>query len=612
MPLIATHPLETDLCVIGGGLAGVCAAIAAARNGIRVVLVQDRSVLGGNASSEIKMHVVGADCHGHRPGARETGLLEELRLEDAFRNPGRCYPMWDVLLYEKVRNEENITLLLDADCTGCVCEPDADGRPRIRSVRVTRNVTEEEFIVSARHFADCSGDGRLGAEAGAEYMAGRESQADFGETLALPEADGQTLGNSILFTARAHGSPQPFTAPAWVRRFKRQEFKFRPIRGYEYGYWWSEWGGDCHTIKDFDKIRHELLRVVLGIWDYIKNSGDHPDAANYALEWFGALPGKRESRRFYGPHVLVQDDIMLGRTFDDQVAYGGWWLDLHPPTGIDAAEEQPCVQHHIPHLFGIPLRALYSRNVANLFFAGRNVSATHVAFASTRVMGTTAVMGQAVGTASARLLRRGGGEIAIEKAATPEALREIQQDLLRDDAFLLGVTNEDDADLARRAVCRASEESENRPAHRVVAGQVRDVPPGWGPWATDAGGEHNGWTARKLPAWVELEFPAPTPVQEIHLTFDSGLQRELILTPSDTITRKVVRGAQPELVRDYDVLLDGERIITVRGNHLRKRVHRLVNPVEVRRLRLEVHATHGAPGARVFEVRAYGMATGER
>ena len=606
--MITSTSIDTDLCVVGGGLAGVCAALAAARNGIRVVLVQDRSVLGGNASSEIKMHVVGADCHGSRPGARETGLLEELRLEDAFRNPGRCYPMWDVLLYEKVKQEENITLLLDSDCAGCECETDAAGRPRICSVRVVRNVTEEEFVVTARHFADCSGDGRLGAEAGAEYMAGRESQADYGESLAMPEADGQTLGNSILFTARDLGSPQTFIAPSWVRRFKKSEFKFRPVRGYEYGYWWSEWGGHLHTIKDYDTIRHELLRVVLGIWDYIKNSGDHPDAANYALEWFGAIPGKRESRRFYGPHVLVQDDIMGGRTFDDQVAYGGWWLDLHPPTGIDAVEERPCIQHHIPHLFGIPLRALYSRTVANLFFAGRNVSATHVAFASTRVMGTTAVMGQAVGTASARLLRAGGGGRSIQETATPAAVRDIQQTLLRDDAFLLGVTNEDARDLARRATCRASEANEDGAAGRVVAGQTRDVATAWGPWAENAGGESNGWTATQLPAWIELEWPTAAPVQEIHLTFDSGLQRELLLTPSDALTSKVVRGPQPELVRDYDVLLDDERVISVRGNYLRKRVHRLVAPIAVNRLRLEVLATHGAPAARVFEVRAYGKA----
>src|SRR5688500_19865419 len=135
--------LETDFCIIGGGLAGVCAALAAARNGTRVVLVQDRSVLGGNASSEIKMHAVGADCHGKKLGARESGLIEELLLEDAVRNPHRCYSQWDLLLYEKVRLEPNITLLLDTDVIGADVATRPDGQRTIRSVRAVRQPTEE-------------------------------------------------------------------------------------------------------------------------------------------------------------------------------------------------------------------------------------------------------------------------------------------------------------------------------------------------------------------------------------------------------------------------------------------------------------------------------------
>lgn len=596
-------PLETDLCVIGGGLAGVCAAIAAARNGASVVLVQDRSVLGGNASSEIKMHIVGADCHGKRPGARETGLIEELRLEDAYRNPQRCYSLWDALLYEKVKEEPKITLLLDSYCDGCTTET-IDGDIRIVAAHVTRNITEERFAIKARYFADCSGDGRLGAEAGADFFMGREAQSDYNETLALPERDHQTLGNSILFTARDHGAPQSFIAPSWARKFEKHEFKFRPVHGYEYGYWWAEWGGQFDTIKDIDTIRHELLRIVFGIWDYIKNSGEHPAAANYALDWFGAIPGKRESRRFLGPHVLVQDDIMSGRLFDDQVAYGGWWLDLHPPEGIDAIEEKPCIQIHIPHLYGIPLRALYSRNVANLFFAGRNISATHVAFASTRVMGTCAVMGQAIGTAAARLLGQAGW--AIGEAATPDVINQIQQDLLRDDAFLPGIARNDSADLARCAVAQASSECDAKPASNVTGAVARDIRPEWGPsagWVGDC--LLNGWESKALPAWIELDLGRSASVREIHLTFDSGLQRELTLSPSDRVTSETIRAAQPEIVRDYSLFLDETCVLSVRGNYLRKRVHRLPNAIEARRLRVEILATNGSETASVFEIRAY-------
>jgi hypothetical protein len=597
-----THrELHTDFLVVGGGLAGVCAALAAARNGRRVVLVQDRSVLGGNASSEIRMHTVGADIHGRRPGARESGLIEELRLEDAARNPHRSYSQWDLLLYEKVLAEPNLTLLLDTDCTGCAVETLPNGLRRIVSVEAVRQSTEDTFTIHADVFADCSGDGRLGVEAGADFTVGREAKSDYGESLALEVADQQTLGSSILFTARRHATPQPFRAPSWIRRFQKHEFKFRPIEGYEYGYWWAEWGGQLDTLKDNPTIRHELLRIALGLWDYVKNSGDHPDSANWALDWVGALPGKRESRRFLGPHMLTQDDLTGGRIFPDTVAYGGWPLDLHPPSGVDAVDEWPCRHTHLAHLYGIPLRALHSRNVSNLFFAGRNISATHVAFASTRVMATCAVMGQAIGTAAALVAPLGVRAIA-EHFDAAEIAR-LQQRLLRDDAFLPGLRNEDPSDLARAATVTASSETPRGAAAQVADGFTREFFSPLGPWAD---GDTHRWESTALPAWIELAWASPQTIDEIHLTFDSGFERELTLSASDSTTSKVIRGPQPELVRNYELLLDGRVIAATTDNHLRKCVHRLASPATAQRLRLAVKSTHGAPAARVFEIRAYG------
>jgi hypothetical protein len=596
------HELHTDFVVVGGGLAGACAALAAARNGAKVVLLQDRSVLGGNASSEIRMHTVGADIHGRRPGARESGLIEELRLEDAARNPHRSYSQWDLLLYEKVTAEPNITLLLDTDCTGCTVAPAAtDGLRRITAVEAVRHSTEDQFTIHAPVFADCSGDGRLGAEAGADAVVGREAKTDYGEELALDVADRQTLGSSILFTARRHDTPQPYRAPAWVRRFQKHEFKLRPIEGFEYGYWWAEWGGQLDTIKDNAAIRHELLRIALGLWDYVKNSGDHPGSANWALDWVGAIPGKRESRRFLGPHVLTQQDLTAGRVYPDTVAYGGWPLDLHPPSGIDAIDEAPCRHIHLNHLYAIPLRALHSRNVANLFFAGRNMSATHVAFASTRVMATCAVMGQAVGTAAA--LAASGGAHSLASHFTPAELARLQQRLLRDDAFLPGLRNEDPFDLARTATVTASSETLRGPARQVTDGVTRELFPALGPWAD---GATHRWESTGLSAWIELSWAVPQSLGEIHLTFDSGFERELTLSASDSTTRKTIRGPQPELVRDYELSLDDRPVVVVTENCLRKRIHRLATPVTARRLRLLVQATHGASHARVFEIRAYG------
>ncbi len=589
-----THFIETDFLVAGGGLSGVCAALAAARNGARVVLVQDRSVLGGNASSEVKMHVVGADCHGHKPGARESGIMEELRLEDAARNPAGVYSQWDLLLYEKVMLEPNIRLLLDTDVVGVEMAGD-----RIVSARALRLSTEDEFVIRARFFADCTGDGRLGAEAGADYHVGRESKADYGEPLAQEKADRQTLGSSILLTGRRHETPQPFVRPSWVRRFQKSDFRLRPIKSFEYGSWWFEWGGQLDTLKDNAEIRHELLRITLGVWDYIKNSGEFPEAANWGLEWVGSIPAKRESRRFHGPHRLTEHDVLRPRGFADTVAYGGWFVDTHPPLGVDAPEEPPCVQHHFDHLFPIPLRCYHSRNVANLFFAGRNISATHIAFASTRVMATCAVGGQAVGTAAALWLKEADND--IRALSSPERVRALQQRLLRDDAFLPGLRNEDAADLARGARVSASSGAET--AALVVDGTTRDLRASFGDWSSDSA---HAWTSAALPATLALELPAPAPLRVLELTFDSGFERELVLTPSHHHQRtSAPRGPQAGLVRHYRLKIDGVVVHEERENILRKRVHRLPAAVLGRKLELECVATHGAPVARVFELRAY-------
>lgn len=581
-------------------MAGLCAAISAARNGARTILVQDRSVLGGNASSEIKMHIVGADCHGKNPGRRESGLIEELKLEDAVRNPHRSYSQWDLLLYEKAILEPNLTLLLDADVVAAQTEGLPDGRRVIRSARVIRNLMEEDYTIRAKFFADCTGDGRLGAEVGADFHIGREAQSDYGESLAQPVADRHTLGSSILITGREHDKPQPFIAPSWIRKFSKEDFKHRPIHSYEYGYWWFEWGGQIDSIKDNEVIRHELLRIALGVWDYIKNSGDHPGAANWALDWVGSIPGKRESRRFLGPHVLTQHDVQNAAVFPDQVAYGGWAIDLHPPSGVDVPDEPPFTPHHVRQIYSIPLRCYHSRNVANLFFAGRNISATHVAFASTRVMATCALGGQAVGTAAA--LWRSANSSDITALSTPENVASLQQALLRDDAFLLDLPAADPDDIARTATISATSSTADGPPEKAIDGIARNLRADFAPWSSDS---IHYWESRELPATLALEWREPKEIREIHVTFDSGFDRELILTPSDHITKKIIRGPQPETVKHYRIRIDGNVVLEETGNHLRKRVHRLPVALPCERLEIEVVATHGVATARVFEVRAY-------
>jgi glycine/D-amino acid oxidase-like deaminating enzyme len=617
-PAAPVIELETDLLVAGGGLAGVCAALAAARHGARVVLVQDRSRLGGNSSSEVRMHVVGANWHKNRPGWREGGILEELRLDDAVNNPQRCRELWDVLLYDKVVSEPNLTLLLDSVLHGVEL---ADGR--ITHARVRCEAAERAYRIRARLFCDCTGDSRLSLEAGAEFRRGREARAEFGESLAPERADGEMLGSSILFTARNHGRPMPFVPPVWARRITREQLRRRTIKSWEYGYWWIEWGGHLDTIADHPRIRHELMAIALGIWDYIKNSGEVAGTADWALEWVGMVPGKRESRRIVGDHLLTQADLLGGGDFHDAVAIGGWPMDDHPPGGFDSTDASPGRQVATRDVYGIPLRSLYSRNVPNLLMAGRNISATHVAFTSTRVMGTCSAMGQAAGTAAALCVRHGldPRELAHDAAR----LAELRQALLRADQTLKGVRNEDPADLARSAAVTASGEGAGTTAGNVIDGWLRDAP---------------GDTVRELPeqdvplevassgappppalhhwagpmgpdgAWLELRWPQPVTVREIQITFDTGFQRELTLTSSDHINQGIIRGPQPETVRDYALLGFPPgggapfRLAEVRGNHQRVNRHRLA-AVALAALRIHVTATNGAPSARVFEIRCY-------
>ena len=598
-PNMTLVDLQCDLLVAGGGVAGVCAAITAARHGAKVVLLQDRSRLGGNSSSEVKMHIVGASCHKGRPGWREGGLIEEFRLDDALNNPQRCWEMWDLLLYDKVISEPNITLLLDTTLYDAECKGG-----RIERVMARCDRSEHLYRIQAKLFVDATGDSRLSIEAGAEYRTGREARAEFGESLAPEKKDEETLGSSILFTSRLYPRPMPFKAPAWARKVTAEHLKFRKTNSWEYGYWWIEWGGDISTIRDNERIRFELLSILLGVWDYIKNSGNHTDSANFALDWVGMMPGKRGSRRVVGDHLLTEHDLMKG-SFADEVAIGGWPLDDHPPGGFDRSDLPPNTVLRPDRVYPIPLRSLYSKNVGNLFLAGRNISATHAAFTSTRVMATCAVIGQAVGTAAVECLER--GVAPRELARNEKAVKALQQRLLRDDQTLRDVKNEDPKDVARQAKATASAGD----AGLVLNGWTRDIP-------ADKKIKQelvvNRWTApveAGKPAWLELEWTRAQKVREIQLTFDSGFPRELTLTSSDGINRGIIRAAQPETVRDYRLLYrkagatEWTEITRVKGNHQRLRRHKLAAAVEAGAIRLEVEATNGSEEARVFEVRAY-------
>ncbi len=608
----------SDILIAGGGMAGVTCAVAAARCGVRVILCQDRPDLGGNASSEIRMHIVGADCSGGRGAvleteAREGGIIEEIRLENAVKNPQRSPSVFDLILYDLCRCEPNITLLMNTAVVGCKVEHGV-----ITHVFAENRSSEQRFTITSNIIIDCTGDGALGVSAGAPFREGREAFMEHSESLAVEIADNKRLGSTLLFQARRHDKSMPFTAPSWARKFTEDDFKLRPHAdasvlvdtGLEYGYWWIEWGGDLDTIKDNEIIRNELMAIMLGVWDHIKNDGDH-GAENWALEWLGFLPGKRESRRFAGIRILTQNDVMRSNFFDDAIAYGGWPIDTHPPGGVDAVGEEPCTQHRVPELYDIPLSACISGSVKNLMFAGRNISATHLAFASTRVMATVSVIGQGVGTAAAYAVQ--AGQQPSELLENSDRMQVVQQRLLQDDAFLIGVANKDPKDLARKAAVSASSEQPGGEAGNIISGQTRSVH-GYGGVKRDRSkpGTHR-WMSdpnQPLPQWIELSWKNAVVMGRFEITFDTGLHRVLTLTQSDAYAAKMQWGRpQEETIKDYSIEIfiadRWETLVVVTGNYQRKRVHLLNSQVTAAGMRILVKNTNGFDHARICEVRVY-------
>ncbi|MCC6696055.1 MAG: FAD-dependent oxidoreductase [Candidatus Hydrogenedentes bacterium] len=454
--------LEFDLVVVGGGIAGTAAAIGAARNGVKVALVHERSMLGGNSSSEVKL--VPENSSGHRAWVKELGLLDEFHTEERVRNHLPCREgimncHWDLVLYEKVLSEANISLFLNTHMHRVAMRDPG----HIESVYCIQLGSEKTFEFRAPLFVDATGDGVLAHRAGADYRWGREARKEYGEAEAPEIADEKTMGSTLFFRAVDAGHPVPFTLPDWAASFPTEKDLYaRNHTSYEGGYWWIEVGAPYHPIHDNNEIRHEALRQLLGVWDHIKNRGAH-GAENYALESVGWWPYKREGRRILGDYVITQQHIQNPTLLDDAVAYGCWSIDIHTQGGILARDQVPCPSlksdenwdRVSTNVYGIPLRALYSRNVDNLMMAGRPISCSYVGFSSSRVLGTGCVVGQAVGVAAS--LCRQFSSTPREVARTHA--KQVQQRILREDGHIPGVVNEDPADLARHARVRASSEA---------------------------------------------------------------------------------------------------------------------------------------------------------
>jgi hypothetical protein len=449
-----TRHIQTDLVVVGGGLSGTCCAIAAAREGIKVVLIQDRPVLGGNASSEVRLWILGATSHmgNNNRWAREGGVIDEILVENLYRNPEGNSLILDTILLELVHQEPNITLLLNTS----VHDLDKSSPDSISCVRAFCSQNSTLYEVSAPLFTDASGDGILGFLAGAAFRIGGEAASEFNEGFAPPTPQSELLGHTIYFYSRDTGRSVKFHPPSFALSDIADIPRWRDFKADDSGcrLWWLEWGGRRDTIHDSEEIKWELWRVVYGVWNHIKNSGLFPEADTLTLEWVGTIPGKRESRRFEGDCMIHQRDIVEQLHHPDFVSFGGWAIDLHPADGV-YSPESGCTQWHSKGVYGIPYRSLYSRNINNLFLAGRIISASHIAFGSTRVMATCAHNGQAVGIAAAHCIR---AQATPRTLLEPAKMEELQQQLLRTGQYIPGIALSNPQNLVNSAEISASSE----------------------------------------------------------------------------------------------------------------------------------------------------------
>ena len=560
---------RVQFCVVGGGLAGMCAALAAARHGVETLIMHERPVFGGNASSEVRMWICGS-YHD-----RETGIVEELRLENLYRNTYPNYSVWDSILYEKMRFQPHLTCLLNCSCLDAEM---ADGR--LKSVKGWQMTTQTFHTVEADFFADCSGDSILAPLTGAEFRMGREAKDEFGESLGQDVADRRTMGMSCILQARETDSPKTFIPPAWADKFPTED-SF-PKRDHDLArlqnFWYLEYGGEQDSIRDSEEIRDDLVKTAFGFWEHIKNHGAH-HAENWILDWVGFLPGKRESRRYVGDHMLNQQDVLSGGNFADIIAFGGWPIDDHHPGGFryfGPPNTVICPERS----YGIPVRCLYSRNIPNLLCAGRNISTTHTGLSSTRVMATCATLGQAAGTTALYAIRHGAPDV---RTAATEHIGEIQQTLLDDDCYLLHVKREV-SPLTRRA--RLAVSSGDAEALRNGADRPE-------------GESENAWRVRPG-AWAEYDFGATVRPESVRLIFDSDLTRDHLNMVSNYSLKGEVYTPPAQLVKSFHLEADGREIFRTDNNY--QRLVKLPLAAPLRKLKLVVDELRaGCDSTRIFD-----------
>lgn len=388
IPDVPSEKANYDFVVIGGGISGMCAAVAAARQGLQVALVNDRPVLGGNNSSEIRVHLGGTIEVGPYPA------LGRMQREFGHSIKGNAQPAENYEDWKKqsfIDNEPNVRLY-----AGYRAVRVTKNGSSIKSVVVQNIHTSGEILLEAPVFADCTGDGTIGYLAGADYRYGREARWEFGESLAPEEADSFVMGASVQWYSGEGRRAFPLFEYGL-------NFNDESVQRVTMGEWTWETGMLHDMTTDFEYVRDYGMAVIYSNWSYLKNRlGLYPDRS---LEWVAYIAGKRESRRLIGDYIYKQDDIEKAVFHEDATFATTWSIDLHFPDPENSKyfpgeEFKTKTVHNRIFPAAVPYRCLYSRNVDNLFMAGRNISVTHVALGTTRVMRTCGMAGEVVGLAA--------------------------------------------------------------------------------------------------------------------------------------------------------------------------------------------------------------------
>ena len=443
-----------DVIVAGGGPGGVPAAIAAARMGAKTLLLQNRSILGGNGSGEVGITFDGAAV-GHIY-SRESGIAEEIRrLRD--HDPDFSGD-WGRAMQTLCDAEPNLTVVMDNH----VCNVEMKDAQTIQAVQTMNIRTLLKYRYEGKTFIDCTGDAWVGYYAGAKMRFGRESALQHGEDAAPAIADTLTMSGCIkgdtkeFFEKTDH--PVEYHAPEWVPKLPEDDAQFgRVIKGVRLQ-WWLEAPNTYDDMWDGEESRDALLLVVLGFYDHLKNHWAKKDTAiNDRLIFASVFDGRRESRRMIGDYVLTQQDCESSRDFEDAISYTGWAIDIHHPEGIYSGAKGPLYYAQHVKQPKVPYRCLYSKNIDNLLMAGRNISTTHIAMGTTRVQNTIVTLGQAAGTAAAMCVKLGESPRGIYR----NHMKALQQQLLKDDQYIPGIRNEDAGDPCRFAKAYASSEKQD-------------------------------------------------------------------------------------------------------------------------------------------------------